>query len=99
MAAQQKYTVNPRLLVFLMVLFVIIFSSLYFVLDSEAKANQAQLDMLKQEKEAYGKELRRLQSEIEYAQSLQGIEQYARAKGMIMPGEVQFVAGEGSNIQ
>lgn len=99
MATQQKYTVNPKLLVSLMVLFVVIFSALYFVLDSEAKANQAQLEMLKQEKEAYGEELRRLQSEIEYAQSPQGIEQYARAKGMIMPGEVQFVAGEGNNLQ
>ena len=99
MATQQKYTVNPKLLVSLMVLFMIIFGTLFFVLNSEAKIKQAQLDLLKQEKEIYGAELRRLQSEIEYAQSPQGIEQYARAKGMIMPGEVQFVAGEGSNLQ
>ena len=99
MAAQQRYTVNPKLLVSLMVLFVIIFSSLYFVLDSEAKANQAQLALLQAEKDKYAEELRRLKSEIEYVQSAQGIEQYARAKGMVMPGEVQFVAGKGSDLQ
>ena len=99
MAVQQKYTVNPKLLVSLMVLFVIIFSALFVVLDTEAKANQAQLEQLQAEKEAYGEELRRLKSEIDYVQSAQGIEQYARAKGMIMPGEVQFVAGEGANLE
>lgn len=99
MAAYDKCTVNPKVLVSLMVVFVIIFSALYFVLDSEAKANQAQLALLQAEKDGYAEELRRLKSEIEYVQSPQGIEQYARAKGMIMPGEVQFVAGEGTDLQ
>lgn len=99
MAAQQRITINPRLLLSLMVLFVVIFSALYFVLDSEAKANQAQLEILKAEKEAYGAELRRLKSEIDYVEEGEGLEKYARAKGMIMPGEVQYVAGESSDLQ
>ncbi len=97
--AAQRYTVKPKLLVSLMVVFVVIFSALYFVLDAEAKVKQAQLEALQMEKEAYREELRALQNEIEYVQSPQGIEQYARAKGMIMPDEVQFVAGEGAGLQ
>lgn len=97
--AAQRYTVKPKLLVSLMVVFVVIFSALYFVLDAEAKVKQAQLEALQMEKAAYREELRALQNEIEYVQSPQGIEQYARAKGMIMPDEVQFVAGEGAGLQ
>ena len=97
--AAQKYTVRPQLLVSLMVLFVIIFSALYFVLDAEAKVKQAQLDLLQAEKEMYREQLRELQSDIIYAESPQGVEQYARAKGMVMPGEVQFVAGECASLQ
>lgn len=97
--AAQRYTVKPKLLVSLMVVFVLIFSALYFVLDAEAKVKQAQLEALQMEKAAYREELRALQNEIEYVQSPQGIEQYARAKGMIMPDEVQFVAGEGAGLQ
>lgn len=97
--AAQKYTVKPRLLVSLMVLFVIIFSALYFVLDAEARVKQTQLEMLQTEKESYRKKLRSLQADIDYVQEDQGIEQYARAKGMIMPGEIQYVAGEGANLE
>ncbi len=97
--AAQKYTVRPQLLVSLMVIFVIIFSALYFVLDAEAKVKEAQLEALQAEKEAYREQLRNLQSDIDYVQSPQGIEQYARAKGMIMPGETQYVAGEGAGLQ
>lgn len=97
--AAQKYTVRPQLLVSLMVLFIIIFSALYFVLDEEAKVKQSQLEMLQAEKEVYREQLRDLQEEIDYVQKPQGIEQYARAKGMIMPGETQYVAGEGAELQ
>ncbi len=97
--AAQKYIVRPQLLVSLMVLFVIIFSALYFVLDAESKVKQAQLDVLQAEKEMYREQLRELKLEIQYAESPQGIEQFARAKGMVMPGEVQFVAGEGAGLQ
>lgn len=97
--AAQKYTVKPQLLISLMVLFVVIFSALYFVLDTEAKGKQEQLEVLLAEKEAYREQLRELQKEIDYVQHPQGIEQYARAKGMIMPGEIQFVAGEGAGLQ
>lgn len=97
--AAQRYTVKPKLLMSLMVLFIIIFSALYFVLDFEAEANQAQLEILQKEKDGYAEKLRNLKSEIEYVQKPQGIEQYARSKGMIMPGEVQYVAGEGTNLK
>ncbi|MBQ2434176.1 MAG: hypothetical protein IIW08_07915 [Clostridia bacterium] len=97
--AAQKYIVKPQLLVFLMVLFIIIFSALYFVLDNEAQLKQNQLELLQTEKEMYREQLRDLQDNIEYVQKPQGIEQYARAKGMIMPGETQYVAGEGAGLQ
>lgn len=97
--AGQKYTVRPQLLISLMVLFLIIFSALFFVLNEEAKVKQASLEKLQAEREMYSQQLRILREEIEYVQKPQGIEQYARAKGMIMPGETQYVAGEGAGLQ
>lgn len=88
-----RIRVKPRFWVFLMALFLIVFTPLYIILDSHSHRlaeTYAQLSATRDQLKAQADGLR---ADLMYLKSERGVEQYARAHGMIMPGEVQYVAG------
>ncbi|MBQ3079222.1 MAG: septum formation initiator family protein [Clostridia bacterium] len=88
-----KISVRPRFWLILMMLILVLSMPLYIKLhNQQKKLNDAYAEQV-----AYRDQLKEqvldLQKDISYLKSEEGIERYARAAGMVMPGEIQFVAG------
>ncbi len=85
--------VKPRFWIILMLLFLIVFTPLFFILDSHSeRLTQTQAELTRAQSELYARESE-LKLSLDYVRSAKGIEQLARAQGMVMDGEIQYIAG------
>lgn len=89
--------VHPRFWLLLMALFLIVFTPLYLILDQEGARLVEKRQALIEQRDELSQELQQLQSDLNYIRTEQGIEQYAREAGMIMPGEIRYGAGQSPN--
>jgi len=87
---ERKIIVQPRFWLFLMIVFLLVFTPLYLMLDAEGQKLADRRAELTEQRESLNNELKELQSDLNYVRSEQGIEQYAREAGMVMPGEVRY---------
>lgn len=86
----KRISVRPRFWVFLIAVFLLVFIPLYMILGSrcnELKNTEARLIA---EKESLDARVTELKADLDFARSIAGIERYARAQGMIMPGEIKY---------
>lgn len=88
--------VKTRAWVFLLILFMAVFIPLYRILSDRSTQVKEQAAELLAQKQALSERVLSLKSDLDYARSDAGIEQYARAEGMIMPGEVKYTTASGS---
>lgn len=89
--------VETRAWVFLLILFMAIFIPLYHMLNNRSNQVKEQVAELLAQKQALSERVLSLKSDLEYARSDAGIEQYARAEGMIMPGEIKYTTASGAD--
>lgn len=94
-----KNTLNatPRFWVVLFIAFVLVFAPLYLISNNRCNQLKAQEAELLAQKQALSERVLSLKSDLEYARSDAGIEQYARAEGMIMPGEIKYTTSSGAD--
>ena len=94
-----KNTLNatPRFWVVLFIAFVLVFAPLYLISNNRGYQLKAQEAELLAQKQALSERVLSLKSDLEYARSDAGIEQYARAEGMIMPGEIKYTTSSGAD--
>lgn len=96
-AAKKKgFTVKPRFWVLLFLAFLLVFTPLYLILDNRSFQLKAQEEALLAQKQALSERVLSLKSDLDYARSDAGIEQYARAEGMILPGEIKYTTSSGA---
>ncbi len=69
------------------------FISVNAVIDARKSSINARIALLKQDNEVLEDELRRLDAELKFIETREGIELYARAQGMGMAGETRYSAG------
>ena len=69
------------------------FISVNAVIDARTSSINARIALLKQDNEVLEDELRRLDAELKFIETREGIELYARAQGMGMAGETRYSAG------
>ncbi len=90
---QKSIRVKPRFWIILMLLFLIVFTPLFIILDSHSeRLSQTQAEYAKIQSELYARESE-LKQRIDYVRTAQGIEEFARSYGMVMDGEIQYIAG------
>ena len=94
---ERKIIVQPRFWVFLMAVFLLVFTPLYLMLDAEGQKLMERREDLTAQRDALKEELKELQSNLNYVRTDQGIEQFAREAGMIMPGEIRYGVKSGQN--
>lgn len=94
-----KNTLNatPRFWVVLFIAFVLVFTPLYLISNNRSNQLKAQEAELLAQKQELSERVLSLKSDLEYARSDAGIEQYARAEGMIMPGEIKYTTSSGTD--
>ena len=94
-----KNTLNatPRFWVVLFIAFVLVFAPLYLISNNRSNQLKAQEAELLAQKQELSERVLSLKSDLEYARSDAGIEQYARAEGMIMPGEIKYTTSSGTD--
>ncbi len=95
--ASNRFSIKPRFLFILIILLAILFTPVYMHLNSKKAELQAELAEAQAKHDALRAQVQELNDKINHLKTDQGIEQYARAAGMIMPGEISYVAGNGSN--
>ncbi len=93
---KKTYRVKPRFWVLLLLAFLAVFTPLYMILNNRSAQLKAQEAELLAQKQALSERVFSLKSDLEYARSDAGIEQYARAEGMIMPGEIKYTTSSGA---
>lgn len=86
--------VHPRFWLLLMAVFLLVFTPLYVILDQEGQRLMEKRDELLEQREELSQQLQELQIELNYIRTDQGIEQYAREAGMVMPGEIRYGKGQ-----
>lgn len=91
----KTYTVKPRFWLILMATFLAVFTPLYVILDARSDDMQRAQEALIARRDALSAQMYSLSEQLDYVRSDRGIEQLARANGMIMPGETQYIAVEG----
>lgn len=94
---QKTFDVKTRFWVFLLVLFMLVFVPLYLILNNRSTQLEVQAAELLAQKQVLSERVLSLKSDLEYARSDAGIEQYARAEGMIMPGEIKYTTASGAD--
>ena len=76
------------------VLFTLIIAVLFFVanaiISSSAKQTRAEISRVTAENFELEAQLHELEDELNYINTLEGLETYAHAYGMSMPGEVHY---------
>lgn len=88
---------TPRFWLLLFLTFIIVFTPLYIISNRRSAQLKAQEAELLAQKQALSERVLSLKSDLEYARSDAGIEQYARAEGMIMPGEIKYSTASGTD--
>lgn len=89
--------VKPRFWIILFLAFMLVFTPLYIISNRRSAQLKAQEAELFAQKQALSERVLSLKSDLEYARSDAGIEQYARAEGMIMPGEIKYTTASGTD--
>ena len=88
--AQRSITVKPRFWLILMALFLAVFLPLYRILDNHYAALIETRNELIAVRDASLLRVEELNRKIDYVTSDAGIEQQARALGMVMEGEIKI---------
>jgi len=89
----KRFLIKPRLFLIIFACLALACLLIHAELEGDRKIYQEQLDANIAQRDQLKQQVMDMQAELEYLKTEQGIEQYARAAGMVMPGEIQFVAG------
>lgn len=85
-----KISVRPRFWILLIVVFLTVFIPLYCILGNRLNDLEKTEARLMAEKASLDAQVTQLKADLDFARSEAGIERYARAQGMIMPGEIKY---------
>lgn len=88
--SRRPIIVHPRFWLLLTCLFLLVFMPLFLILNQEGKRLEERKQLLTEQFNVRNAEFYQLQRDLQYIHSDQGIEQYAREIGMIMPGEIRY---------
>lgn len=91
---QGSITLKPRFWYILLTVFAIVFVLLYSIFDASYQKKKEEEQLLIAKRDQLNQEVHELRNEIEFVHSDAGIERYARAIGMIKPGEIKYNAVE-----
>lgn len=86
----KKISVRPRFWIVLIAVFLMIFTPLYCILGNRLQELQQTEARLTAEKASLDAQVAQLKEELDFVRSEAGVERYARAQGMVMPGETKY---------
>ena len=94
MEYRRNITLSSRFWITILIVFCLVAYLICSTIDGAFEQRKAEYDRLAEQRDELRQELSLLQRELDYIRSDAGIERYARAIGMIKPGEVKYTPVE-----